>query len=134
VPSPKKPNDVAKLLIARQQASQASVGAVVLTLATVLGSCAVSLGVLNTQQAGIVSAATTSAVAIAALIAHAIHSGRIEPSALGAAIGGFGAQVAVLAASFGAFGTRAGTIVSILSGVAIAAAQIAHALVSRKVP
>lgn len=112
-----------------------SANATILAIITALGGLAVSLGVIGVNQQGIVSAATVAGLAVAGVIANAIHTGSIEPSAIVTAVLAFVGQVVALVVSFAWISnTEAGTIIAIVTAVVGAAATIAHALLSRQVP
>lgn len=111
-----------------------SVNATILAIITSLGGLVVGLGFMTSTQEGILVGATTSGIAVAGLFANAIHSGAIEPSALVASVMAFVGQALSLLVSF-LFITEATAqhVVVIVTAVVLAGAQIAHALLSKKV-
>lgn len=116
----------------RLQAS--SLNATILAVVTAVGGMIVGLGVISSTQEGIIVAATTSGIAAAGVIANAIHTGSIEPSAITTSILAVAGQAVSLIVSFALISNaEAGTIISIITAVVGAAAVIAHALLSRQV-
>jgi hypothetical protein len=112
-----------------------SISATVLVVVTALGGLIVGLGVITSTQEGILIAATTAGIAAAGVIANAIHSGQISPSAIEVSVLSVVAQAVALAVSFLWItnGVAAQVTVIVTAGV-IAVANIAHALLSRQVP
>ena len=90
---------------------------------------------ISSTQEGVIVAVTTSAIAAAGVVAHAIHTGNIEPSAISSSVLALGTQVVALLVAFVVIGSgTAATVTAIVSAVVLAAAQIAHALLSRQAP
>lgn len=111
-----------------------STKATILTIVATLAALGVGLGLFGPHIEGTIIACTTSGIVVVGLISNAIHTGKIEPSAFVAAIVGLGAQVLILIVAFGLISNAtASHVLAIVSAVVIAAAQIAHALVSRQV-
>lgn len=117
------------------KAQRASATATILAAVTVIAGLVVGLGVISPDQQGIIVAITTATIAVAGLISHAIHTGSIEPSALVVGVSAVIAQAVALLVSFAWISeVTAGTVIAVSSAVVIAAAQIAHALLSRQLP
>jgi hypothetical protein len=111
-----------------------SLNATILAVVTALAGLIVGLGVITSQQEGILVATTTSGIAAAGLLANAIHTGQIEPSAVVASIVAVVVQALSLAVSFLWISeAQAQRIVVIVTAIVLAVAQIAHALLSREV-
>jgi hypothetical protein len=116
------------------QVQKASANATILAIITAVGGLAVSLGLIGVNQQGIISAATVAALSAAAVIANAIHTGNIEPSAITTAVIAVVGQAVSLLVSFALIdNTEAGTVIAIATAAIGAAAMIAHALLSKKV-
>jgi hypothetical protein len=108
--------------------------ATILAVVTALVGLIVGLGIITSAQQGLLIATTTSGLAVASLIANAIHTGQIEPSAIQVAILTLAGQVLALLVSFLVIKeTTAQHVTVIVTAVVFAAVQIAHALLSRKV-
>ncbi|HEY4452371.1 MAG TPA: hypothetical protein VGN13_12350 [Solirubrobacteraceae bacterium] len=117
----------------RLKLQASSLNATILAIVTALAGMVAGLGVIDSAQQGLIVAATTGGIAAAGLIANAIHSGKIEPSAIVTSIIVVAGQVVSLVVSFALIDNQeAGTIISIVTAVVGAAAVIAHALVSRQ--
>jgi hypothetical protein len=111
-----------------------SVNATILAVVTAIGGLIVGLGVISSTQEGILVATTTSGIAAAGLIANAIHTGAIEPSAIVTSVVAVVTQAVALAVSFlWITEAQAQRVVVIVTAVVIAAAQLAHALLSKQV-
>lgn len=116
-------------------ATESSVVAAVVASISQILALVVGFGIINSTQEGAIIALTVAGVNAGGLIAHAIHTGKIEPSALEAGLLALAAQVVALVVSFAVIGaSTAATITSIVIAVVGAVAQVAHALQSRKVP
>jgi len=112
-----------------------SLNATILTVVTALTGMIVGLGLISSVQEGLIIATTTSGIAVATLIANAVHTGSIEPSALTTGILAGVGQAVSLVVSFALISnTTAGTVVSLTTAVVGAAVVIAHALLSKAVP
>lgn len=113
------------------QASSRS--ATILAVVTALAGLIVGLGIITSQQEGILVAVTTSGIAAAGLLANAIHTGQIEPSAIVAAVVAVVTQAVALAVSFLWISeATAQHVVVIVTAVVLAVAQVAHALLSKQ--
>jgi hypothetical protein len=116
----------------RVQAS--SLNATILAVVTALGGLIVGLGLVTSNQEGIIIATTTAAIGAAGLVANAIHTGSIEPSAIVTSVGAVVAQAVALLVSFAWISdATAGTVAAVTTAVVLALAQIAHALLSKQV-
>jgi hypothetical protein len=119
--------------LVRLPVQKSSLTATVLAVITAVAGLVVGLGVINVGQEGIVVAATTAALGAAAVVANAIHTGTIEPSAIVAAVGAVAVQVVALLVSFAWISNEAaGTVIAITTAVVLAIAQVAHAVLSRR--
>ena len=117
------------------KATAESANATIVAVVTAIAGLIVGLGVINPGQQGIIISTTTAGLAAAGLVANAIHNGTIEPSALATSVLAVVGQAVSLVVSFAWISnTQAGTVISISTAVVFAAAQVAHALLSRKVP
>jgi len=122
------------LIAARAQATAQSLSATILAVVTTLGGLIVGLGVISSEQDGIIIAVTTASLGAVGAITAAIHSHQINPSALQASILAVVTQGIVLAVSFALISNAtAGLVLSVTSAVLLAAVQIAHAIFSRQV-
>lgn len=125
------PSNVALCL--KVQAS--SLNATILAVVTALAGLIVGVGIISPDQQGIIIAATTSGLAAAGVIANAVHTGSIEPSAIETSILAAVGQVVSLIVSFALISNEtAGTVISVSTAVVGAAVVIAHALLSKQVP
>lgn len=112
-----------------------SLNATILAVVTAVGGLVVGLGFVTSTQEGILIATTTAAIAAAGMIANAIHTGLIEPSAITAAVLAVVVQALSLAVSFLWISSEtAANVVVVVTAVVLAVAQVAHALLSRQVP
>jgi hypothetical protein len=122
-------------LTLRLKAQASSLNATVLAVVTAVAGMVVGLGLINSAQEGLIIATTTGGIGIAGLVANAIHTGSIEPSALTATVLAVVGQAVSLVVSFALISSEtAGTVISIVTAVVAAAAVIAHALISKQVP
>jgi hypothetical protein len=118
----------------RLKVQASSLNATILAVVTSIGGLIMGLGVITSAQDGLLVATTIAGIAAVGLIANAIHTGNIEPSALTTAIIAVVAQVVALAVSFlWITEATAQHVVVIVTAIVIAVAQIAHALLSRQV-
>jgi hypothetical protein len=123
---------VSTVKAAKVQASSGT--ATILAVVTALTGLVVGLGFINSTQQGILIAVTTSGIAAAGLLANAIHTGQIEPSAIAASVAAVLAQALSLAVSFLWISeAQAQHVVVIVTAVVLAVGQVAHALLSRQV-
>jgi hypothetical protein len=121
-------------LTLRLKVQASSLNATILAVVTALAGMVVGLGLINSAQEGLIIATTTGGIGVAGLIANAIHTGSIEPSALTTAILAVVVQAVSLIVSFALISNEtAGTVISIITAVVGAAAVIAHALISKQV-
>jgi uncharacterized membrane protein YeaQ/YmgE (transglycosylase-associated protein family) len=121
-------------LTLRLKVQASSLNATILAVVTALAGMVVGLGLINSAQEGLIIAATTGGIGVAGLIANAIHTGSIEPSALTTAVLAVVGQAVALVVSFALISNEtAGTVISIVAAVVGAAAVIAHALISKQV-
>jgi hypothetical protein len=119
----------------RLTVQKSSTTATILAIVTAVAGMIVGLGIISPTQEGILVAVTTGSIGVAGLVANAIHTGSIEPSALTTAVLAVVGQAVSLVVSFALIdNTTAGTVISITSAVVFAAATIAHALLSKQVP
>lgn len=124
----------ADLALLRVKAQSSSLNATVLAVVTALGGLVVGLGFISPSQDGLLVATTVSGLGAVGLIANVIHTGSIEPSAITAAVIAVVGQALSLAVSFAWISSATDRhVVVILTAVVLAAAQIAHALLSRTV-
>src|ERR1700735_2026113 len=77
-----------------------SLNATILAVVTALAGMVVGLGLINSAQEGLIIATTTGGIGAAGLIANAIHTGSIEPSALTTAVLAVVGQAVSLIVSF----------------------------------
>lgn len=118
---------------AKLELQASSANATILAVVTAVGGLIVGLGVVSSQQEGVLVAVTTSGIAAAGLLANAIHTGKIEPSAIVASVVSVVTQAVALAVSFlWITEATAQHVVVIVTAVVLAAAQIAHALLSKQ--
>ena len=118
---------------AKLKLQASSANATILAVVTAVGGLIVGLGVVSSQQEGVLVAVTTSGIAAAGLLANAIHTGKIEPSAIVASVVSVVTQAVALAVSFlWITEATAQHVVVIVTAVVLAAAQIAHALLSKQ--
>jgi hypothetical protein len=111
-----------------------SMTATILAVVTALGGLIVGLGLITSSQEGLLVATTTSGIAAAGLLANAIHTGAIEPSAIVTSVVAVVAQVVALLVSFLLISeAEAAHIVVIVTAGVLAVAQVAHALISKQV-
>ena len=123
------------ILAQKLHTQTSSLNATILAVVTALGGLVVGLGVISTGQDGILIAATTSGIAAAGVIANALHTGSINPSAIEVSILAAIGQVVSLVVSFALISNAtAGTVISISTAVVGAAVIIAHSLLSKQVP
>ena len=110
-----------------------SFNATLLAVVTALGGLVVGLGLISSSQEGLLVATTTSGIAAAGLLANAIHTGAIEPSAIVVSVMAVVTQGVALLVSFLFISeAEAAHIVVIVTAVVIAVAQIAHSLISKQ--
>lgn len=120
--------------LAVTHATESSLFAALIAGLTQILALAVGFGVLNNTQSGAIIALTTAGINAGALIAHAIHTGRIVPSALQTHLLALGAQLVALLVSFALIGPgTAATVTSITTAVLGAAFVVAHAMLSHTV-
>lgn len=125
----------AEARVAATLATESSVTAAVIAALSQILALIVGFGIINSTQEGVIIGVTTAAVNAGALIAHAIHTGKINPSAVETHLLALVAQVVALFVAFAVIGTgTAATITAATIAVLGAAVQIAHALQSQKVP
>jgi len=116
-------------------ATESSVVAAVIAAVSQILALVVGFGIINSTQEGAIIALTTAAVNAGALIAHAVHTGKINPSAVETHLLALVVQIVALFVAFALIGpSLAATITAVTIAVLGAAAQIAHALQSQKVP
>lgn len=116
-------------------ATESSLAAAFIASLSQIVALIVGFGVVNNTQAGLIIAVTTAAVNAGGVIAHAVHTGKINPSAVETHLAALAAQLVALLVAFAWIGSgTAATITSITVAVLGAALQIAHALQSQKVP
>ena len=124
-----------KSLLARVQLEAKSASATILAVVTTVGGLIAGFGIISNTQEGVIVAVTTSAIAAAGVIAHSIHTGAIEPSAISSSVIALATQVVALLVAFVVIGSgTAATVIAVVSAVVLAAAQIAHALLSKQAP
>jgi hypothetical protein len=122
-------------LAVKLKVQASSLNATILAVVTAVGGLVVGLGVISPDQQGIIIAVTTGSIGISGLIANAIHTGAIEPSAITAAVVAVAVQAVALLVSFAVIANvTAGTVIAIVTAVVLAGAQIAHALLSKTAP
>lgn len=127
-------NAAAVHIEAKLKVQASSLNATILAVVTALTGMVVGLGVINSAQEGMIIAVTTGGIGVSGLIANAIHTGSIEPSAVTTAVLAVVGQVVSLVVSFAWISNvTAGTVISITTAVVGAAAVIAHSLLSRQV-
>ena len=118
---------------AKLELQASSLNATILAVVTAVGGLIVGLGVISSSQEGVLVAVTTSGIAAAGLLANAIHTGKIEPSAIVTSVVSVVTQAVALAVSFlWITEATAQHVVVIVTAVVLAAAQIAHALLSKQ--
>jgi hypothetical protein len=118
---------------AKLELQASSLNATVLAVVTAVGGLIVGLGVITSSQEGVLVAVTTSGIAAAGLLANAIHTCKIEPSAIVVSVVSVVTQAGALAVSFlWITEATAQHVVVIVTAVVLAAAQIAHALLSKQ--
>jgi uncharacterized membrane protein YeaQ/YmgE (transglycosylase-associated protein family) len=121
-------------LTLRLKVQASSLNATILAVVTALAGMIVGLGLINSAQQGLIIATTTGALAAAGVLANALHTGSIEPSALTTTILAVVGQAVALVVSFALISNEtAGTVISIITAVVGAVAVIAHALLSKQV-
>jgi uncharacterized membrane protein YeaQ/YmgE (transglycosylase-associated protein family) len=121
-------------LAMRLKVQASSLNATILAVLTALAGMVVGLGLINSAQQGLIIALTTGSIGVTGLLANAIHTGSIEPSALTTTVLGVVGQAVSLIVSFALISNEtAGTIISIATAVVGAAAIMAHALLSKQV-
>lgn len=117
------------------QAESSSKTAAVLAAVSQIVSLIVGFGIINSAQEGAIIALTTAGVNLGGLIAHAIHTGKINPSATETYALALVTQGVFLLVSFAVIGkSTAATVVAVTVAVLTAGIQVAHALQSKKVP
>jgi hypothetical protein len=125
---------VSTVVAAKLKVQTSSENATILAVVTAVAGLIVGLGIITSQQEGILVAVTTSGIAAAGLLANAIHTGQIEPSAIIASIVAVVVQALSLAVSFlWITEAQAQHVVVVVTAVVLAVAQIAHALLSKQV-
>ncbi len=120
--------------LAAVKVEASSAKATILAVVTALVGLGVGLGLFGPHVEGIIIACTTDGIVVVGLITHAIHSGKIEPSAFTTAVLALVGQVVVLFVAFGVItNATASHVLAIAAAVVFAAAQVVHALLSRQV-
>lgn len=122
-------------LAAVLQAESSSKVAAILAGVSQIIALIVSFGVISDAQEGIIIALTTAGVNLGGVIAHALHTGKINPSATEMYGLALVSQLVALLVSFAVIGqSTAATVIAVTTAVLAAGVQVAHALQSKKVP
>lgn len=125
----------AEAKVAAALATESSIAAACIAALSQILALIVGFGVISSTQEGLLIAVTVAGVNAGALIAHAIHTGKINPSAVETHLLALAGQVVALLVAFALIGSgTAATITSITVALLGAAVQIAHGLQSQKVP
>lgn len=121
-------------LAAVLQAESSSKTAAILAAVSQIVALVVGFGIINSAQEGAIIALTTAGVNLGGLIAHSIHTGKINPTATETYALAFVGQLVSLLVSFALVGpSTAATVIAITTAVLAAGVQIAHAVQSTKV-